>query len=271
MTRKTPTFLEPSELAARVDDPQLCVVDLSSWDNYLQGHVPEAVNLDVAALQTSEPPVMGLMPGTDALCRVLAEVGIAPDTHIVAYDDANGPKAGRLLYTLAVLGHERVSVLDGGLVAWREEGNLIERQAEVPRGASYAAKASSDVVATRGYILDHLKDPDVVLLDVRSPDEYAGRDLRASRGGHIPGAINVEWNRTLDYNRNLRLRPAAELRAMFEAAGITPDREIVTYCQSHMRSSHTFAVLRALGYTRLRGYPGSWSDWGNNPDTPVES
>ncbi|HYW04310.1 MAG TPA: sulfurtransferase [Gammaproteobacteria bacterium] len=271
MTRKTPTFLEPAELAARVDDPELRVLDLSSRDNYLQGHVPGAVHLDVAALQTSKPPVMGLMPDADALCRVLAEAGVAPEAHVVAYDDASGPKAGRLLYTLSVLGHDRVSMLDGGLVAWREEGNLIDRQGETPRSASYAAKAGSDAVATRGYILDHLEDPDVLLLDVRSPDEYAGRDLRASRGGHIPGAINVEWNRTLDYNRNLRLRPAAELRTMFEAAGVTPDREVVTYCQSHMRSSHTFAVLRALGYPRLRGYPGSWSDWGNDPDTPVEA
>ncbi len=270
MTPKPPIFMEPAELAERLDDPGIRIVDLSSRENYLQGHVPGAVNVDVAALQTAAPPIMGLVPEASVLCSVLCGAGISPDVRVIAYDDASGPKAGRLLFTLAVLGHEPVSILDGGLVAWREEGNLVERQAEEPRAAVYEAPATTDAIASTGYVLDHLEDPDVLLLDVRSPDEYAGRDVRSARGGHIPGAVNVEWNRTLDYNRNLRLRPAAELRRMFEAAGVTPDREIVTYCQSHMRSSHTYAVLKALGYPRVRGYPGAWSDWGNNPETPIE-
>ena len=110
----------------------------------------------------------------------------------------------------------------------------------------------------------------MVLLDTRTPAEFSGADRRAARGGHIPGAVNVDWTLTMDPDRHRALRPADELRALYAQAGVDPDAEVVAYCQTHHRSSHTFWVLRHLGYRRVRGYPGAWSDWGNRDDTPVE-
>ena len=118
-----------------------------------------------------------------------------------------------------------------------------------------------------------LVDVDAVLgergLDARSPGEYDGTTVRSARGGHIPGAVHYEWTRAMDRTRNLRLRPLAELTDELALQGITPGHEVVTYCHTHHRSAYSYAVLRILGYARVRGYPGSWSDWGNREDTPV--
>jgi thiosulfate/3-mercaptopyruvate sulfurtransferase len=109
-----------------------------------------------------------------------------------------------------------------------------------------------------------------VILDVRTAAEFSGADKRAQRAGHIPGAVNVDWSQALVGGGDLRLRPADQLHTLYAAAGVTPDKEVILHCQSHQRSAHSYVVLKSLGYPRLRGYPGSWSEWGNTTDTPVE-
>ncbi len=132
----------------------------------------------------------------------------------------------------------------------------------------YNATRTPHAIADKSYILSSLDDPDIVILDVRTPAEYSGLDLRAARGGHIPGAINMDWTLTMDRDRNLRLKPEDELRDMLRELGITPDMEVIAHCQTHHRSAHTYIVLKSLGYSRIRGYDGSWSEWGNDPEVP---
>jgi len=110
----------------------------------------------------------------------------------------------------------------------------------------------------------------VVILDARSPAEYNGTDVRAKRGGHILGAVNIDWQLAISPDDLKVFKPAAELRRLFEAAGVTPDKEVITYCQTGVRSAHTLFVLRLLGYNRVRNYDGSWAEWGNNPELPIE-
>ena len=105
---------------------------------------------------------------------------------------------------------------------------------------------------------------------MRSPAEFTGARKFADRAGHIPGAAHLEWTDMMDKQRNLRLLPDDQLRAMLAERGVTPDKEIITYCQTHHRSAYSYVVLKHLGYENVRGYPGSWSDWGNNPALPVE-
>jgi thiosulfate/3-mercaptopyruvate sulfurtransferase len=161
-------------------------------------------------------------------------------------------------------------LLDGGLKAWLIEGHPVKQDRETRPPSHFHGTYQGNKVADKKYILAHLFDPNVVILDARSPAEYHGEDVRAQRGGHIPGAVNFEWIRAIDQERNLRFKPVDKLRSMLESLGITPDKEVICHCQTHHRSAHTYMVLKYLGYPKVKGYPGSWSEWGNDPDTPIE-
>ncbi len=265
-----PLILEPEALAAGLGDPALLIVDLGKPASYAQCHVPGAVPLDYARIVAAEKPVMGRLPDDATLSQVLSELGLTPDRHIVAYDDEGGGRAARLLWTLDCLGHARHSLLNGGLHAWANEGFPCEQRPNAPALSAYHAQLGAAARADADYVRERLGAADCALLDARSPDEYHGVKKFAERAGHIPGAVNLEWTQAMDMNRNLRLRPAAELRALLEARGVTPDREVIVYCQTHHRSAHSYIMLKSLGYPRLRGYPGSWSEWGNRSDLPVE-
>ncbi len=271
MEREIEELIEPQSLEQRLGSPGLRVVDLGKGQTYAQLHIPGAVYLDYAQLIDSRPPTGGLLPDEARLSQLFSALGLTPETHVVAYDDEGGGKAARLLWTLEAIGHTRYALLNGGLQAWANEGHSLTRETPAITATDYRAKLlPSPAVARRAFILDHLGDPSVVLLDARSPEEYRGERRYAARGGHIPGAVNLEWTALMDQARNLRLKPETEMREMLEARGITRDKTVVAYCQTHHRSAHTWFVLKWLGY-RAKGYEGSWSEWGNRPDTPVEA
>ncbi len=257
------------EAAAPLVAAGALVVDLRKPEVFAAGHVPGAVPMTYASLVRDEAPVGGLLPRDDALTALLSSVGLAPGRPVVAYDDEGNGRAGRLVWTLNAVGHRQAAILDGGFEAWREAGLQVEHEARAPAAGHYAARATGEAVAERDWILEHLGDPEVVLVDTRSAAEYRGEDVRSARGGHIPGAVHFDWVAAMDPARHRRVRPRDALLAELAALGVTPDREVVAYCQTHHRSSHTYVVLKALGFPRVRGYPGAWSDWGNRRDTPV--
>lgn len=266
-----PLIVEPDALEAALGTEGILVVSLDEPERYAAGHVPGAVNLRFGSLIAPRPPAMGTMAPVEALASALSAIGVTPGTHVVAYDGEGNGKAARLLWTLDVVGHRGFSLLNGGWKAWAGEGHPVETEPNIPVQGSIAVGEPGPALADRQYILDHLEDPSVVVLDARTPAEYAGQDVRSARGGHIPGAANFDWTLALDRDRNLRLKPAAELRAMLEERGITPDKEVIAHCQTHTRSSHSYIVLKSLGYEKIRGYDGSWSEWGNDPDLPIEN
>ncbi len=266
-----PQLLAPAELADRLGDPDLRLVDLTPAEHHAEAHLPGAVHLDYGAIVAQRPPVMGLLPDGEHLERVFSELGIAPDTPVVAYDHEGGGRAARLLWTLEAAGHRGPrALLDGGIHAWRAEGRPTEATATRIEPRRFRYQTNEAVIADRDYILAHLDDPRVILVDARSPAEYAGIDVRAARGGHIPGAVNLDWVECIDRNRDLRLKSELTLRQLFQTRGVTPEKTVITYCQTHHRSALVYWVLKILGYPRVKGYPGSWSDWGNALDTPIE-
>lgn len=270
-TASLPLLAEPAELAAQLGREDLVVVDMRGTDNYNSGHIPGAVNISYASIIQSKPPVGGLLPDAHRLAQVLGQAGITPEQHLVAYDDEGGGRASRLLWTLDLVGHERFSLLNGGLHAWAAEGHPLDTETVSPTPTDYPVAINHpERLADQAFILSRLGDADFVPLDVRTPAEFHGEDVRSARGGHIPGAVNIDWVSAIDQRRALRFQPEKLLRDLFKQHGITPDREIVVYCQTHHRSSHTYMVLKSLGYPRVRGYPGAWSEWGNDPATPVE-
>ena len=263
--------MEPRDLARRLEQGTLLVVDLSNAPVYARQHIPGAVRLEYSQLLASRPPVMGLLPEEGRLAAALASIGLTPDTPVVAYDDETNNKACRFLWTLDVVGHRHFALLNGGLKAWLAAGLPVDDKPRLVAPSEYPVHYGSEHCADKDYILAHLEDPEVVILDTRSAAEYAGTDKRAFRAGHIPGAVNVEWTQAIDRQNDMKFKPADELREIYESAGVTPDKEIIVHCQTHQRSSHTYMVLKSLGYPRLKGYPGSWSEWGNDPDTPIET
>lgn len=265
-----PLLLEPEMLEPLLGDPRLLLVDLSRADIHVQYHIPGAVHLEYSRIVRMAPPVGGLLPDETQLTEVLSAIGLTAEHHVVAYDDEGGGKACRLLWTLQAIGHQHYSLLNGGLHAWANEGHELTQTATSSAPSSYRANYSdTSVVADAAYILAHLGDATHALLDARSALEYRGLQRYSVRGGHIPGAVNFEWTEAMDQGRNLRLKPATELRAQLEGLGITPAKTVVAYCQTHHRSAHTWFMLKWLGY-QARGYAGSWSDWGNREDTPID-
>jgi len=265
-----PLILEPGAFARQTPAADVLVVDLSTAERYAEGHLPGAVHLEYGALNASRPPVGGLLPDDAELSRVFSAIGLSENHHVIAYDEEGGGKASRLLWTLDVIGHRRFSLLDGGWRAWSADRLPVETRSVAPTPSRYVATVGEAGRAGRDYIMEGLGAADLVVLDVRTPREFSGEDRRSERGGHIPGAVNFNWVDAMDPDRALRLRPKHALLEEFAALGVTPDKEVVAYCQTHRRSSHTYIVLKSLGFERVRGYPGSWSEWGNDPSTPVE-
>jgi thiosulfate/3-mercaptopyruvate sulfurtransferase len=265
-----PLVVEPEHLETVLDHEGLVVVHISKPDRYAQFHVPGAVFVEGAHFVRVEKPVFGLLPDAQNFGRLLESLGIGPYSHVVAYDDEGGGWASRFLWTLDVAGHSAFSLLNGGLVAWVNEGFRTSQQAATAAGASYSVAWRETPVADTDYILSRLGSADLGLLDSRTPQEFSGEKRFAERGGHIPGARLLNWTDTMDQSRNLRLKPVEELDEMLQQRGLSGDKEIICYCQSHHRSSHAYIMLKMLGYPRIKGYPGSWSAWGNRSDTPVE-
>jgi thiosulfate/3-mercaptopyruvate sulfurtransferase len=266
-----PLLIEPADLQAELGNPKLLIVDLCRPEQYANAHIPDAVYLPFTQLMSGQSPAPGKLPTEAALSKLFSALGLTPDTHVVAYDDEGGGWAGRLIWTLDVLGHRHYSYLNGGLHAWAQEQRPMTDAISVPKPSQYTAIYHPDPIMTKEDILQRLELPNFVIWDARSADEYLGLRQGAMKNGHIPGAINYEWTRAMDRHNSLRLRNLDELRQELSAIGISADKHIVTHCQSHHRSGFTYLLGKILGFEDIQAYPGSWSEWGNDPDTPVET
>ncbi|WNL40286.1 sulfurtransferase [Halomonas sp. PAMB 3232] len=266
-----PLIVEPGELAAKLDAPELLIIDVpANPDSYRQGHVPGAVYLDFRYLLRGEGPVPNDVPDVGFLSQLFSALGLTRDTHVIAYDDEGGGWAARLLWTLELIGHTRYSYLNGGIHAWRDEGLDESQEQTRPTPSEYHAEIlNPQVLITCDEIKGKLEDRNFAVWDARSRGEYDGEKGNNKHLGHIPGAVNMDWVDAMDRKRALRIRDYAELVTELEAMGLTPDMEIATHCQSHHRSSFTWLVGKALGFN-IRGYAGSWGEWGNRDDTPIE-
>jgi thiosulfate/3-mercaptopyruvate sulfurtransferase len=263
----TPLLLEPEELGPTPRDG-LLLVHVSEAPVFHRAHLPGAVLVEPRELLSGRPPAPGRLPDRARLEHLFAALGYRPDQHVVAYDDEGGGWAGRFLWTLDVIGHQRWSYLNGGLAGWLGAGLPVEagpgsRPAPVP----VSLTLHSGPIAEAEDVLGAMADPAQVIWDARSPAEYRGERSAARRAGHVPTAVNLDWSALQDPARHLRLR--RDLPELLADHGIDPGKRVITHCQSHHRSGLSYLVGRVLGFREIRGYHGSWGEWGNREDTPV--
>ena len=266
-----PLILEPEQLAPLLGKKQLLIIDLSDLDTHRAYHVPGAIHLDYAQLCQELPSTAGQLSSNTPLSQTLNQIGLTPNHHVIAYDSGDNAQACRLLWTLDLIGHSHYSLLNGGLSAWLDECYPTEAGAtEIKPGTqtfSYLADAPSvDLL----YLLQHLNDKTIQIVDARTPEEYCGQDNRAQRGGHIPGAINLDHRRLISAEHSMRLIPEPEIKQIIKELGLKPKLKTICHCHTHRRSALVYIALKSLGYNNLKAYPGSWAEWGNNLDTPIE-
>ncbi|MCG9895591.1 MAG: sulfurtransferase [Fimbriimonadaceae bacterium] len=267
-------------VAERLDDPGILLVE-SNEDPllYATGHIPGAHEVDWTR-DLNDPVVRDYLDGA-GFARLMDRLGASPDTRIIFYGDRNNWWACYALWVFRLFGHENCSIMNGGRIKWVQEGRPLTRESAPVRpavGYPVRERDDSEHRAFRQEVLAHVQAGGR-LVDVRSPAEFSGEKLHmegypnegALRGGHIPGAANVPWARAVNPETGEFLPPADLERIYMEEAGLTREEDVVAYCRIGERSSHTWFVLRSLlGFTRVRNYDGSWTEWGNTVGVPIE-
>jgi len=269
-------LISVDDLRARLGADDLCVIDarFSLADGeagrraYAESHLPGAVYLHLDADLSGPLGRHGgrhPLPSPEMAAATFGRAGVGADTHVVAYDDGDGMVAGRVWWLLRWLGLERVQVLDGGLAAWRAADGPETTEVPVPTVRSFDPEPRADMVVDRTWLLAHLADPDVVVIDARAPERYRGEvEPIDPRAGHVPGARNLPFAGNLEGGR---FRDDDALRERFAHVARAPT--LVVYCGSGVSAAHDVLALELAGVTGAKLYAGSWSDWVSHANAPV--
>lgn len=261
-------LVESSWLLEHSNDPGVRILDVRKITDYKKGHIPNAIHLDRAEISAVVKGVRGMLAPIEVVEGVLGKKGINNQSKVIIYDYSTGPGAARVFWMLDYIGHKNMALLNGGWTKWVRDGREVTQKIPEPMTGLYKASPEAQKLATGSWILENLKNHKIAILDVRSHDEFTGKEARSSRGGHIPGAIHLEWKKNLTEQGTIKR--AIDLRNMFYKAQIKKGKEIVVQCQTGVRAAQSYFVLRLLGYDQVRLYDGSWEEWSNNKRYPVE-
>jgi len=264
-------------LAEHLHDDGIVVAEVDeNPDLYDEGHIAGAIKLHWR--DDLQDPIERDLVEKEVFERMLAERGVANDSVVVLYGDKNNWFAAYAYWYLKIYGHEDVRILDGGRQKWIDEGRELTTDAPAPEPQQYRAKERDETIRVfRDAVGESIAAGDKALVDVRSPQEFSGELVSppgyeqegAQRGGHIPTALSIPWAQAVRDDGTFK--SPEELRELYAAKGVTPDKQIIAYCRIGERSAHTWFVLRELlGYEKVKNYDGSWTEWGNLVDVPIE-
>jgi len=266
-------------LAQHLNDPKVVILQVSrDRTAYDAGHIPGARFLALSDLVVTREGVLNELPPAADLKALFERSGVSDDSRVILYGDASILPASRAYFTLDYLGHgDRTALLDGGLPKWRAESRMLSKDAPEVKAGRFTPHPRQEAVVE----IDRVKDlssaaakgtpGSTVLLDARPATEYSGKNAaqEITRPGHIPGALNLFWMDGQASKDGMTMMPEADLRKLYEQVGVTPDRSVVTYCNTGMQASQSYFTLKYLGYD-VHMYDGSYSQWSSAKDTNVQ-
>ena len=240
------------------------IIDTRSFSEYKNGHIPGAINVDLFQLHWFDTSKRGIKDFNRQTRILLSRIGVQAGSHVIFYDNISGISAARGVWLLLYFSHKKVGMLDGGFEKWKKDGYPIEVKTNPLKYTKFKGRINYKVLATAKEIKGSLNNKNVSIVDARSSKEFDGSDVRAVRRGHIPSAININWQNNIE---NGVFKSNSKLSRIYLV--VPKKSQIITYCQGGYRAANTFLVLKLLGYDKVKMYLGSWGEWGNKLDLPI--
>ncbi len=256
-------FICAKDLSKRIKDHNLILVDTRSFNDYSKVHIPGSVNLDFFYYHWFDPSKEGMNSFNHQMKKLFSILGITKKKTVVFYDDVSGMSAARGVWLLIYFSHTKTLMLDGGIKKWKSLGLSLEIKTNGFKPAKFSGKINNNVFAGYEYIKKNLNK--ITLVDARTSEEYDGKVIRSARNGHIPKAINIDWISNIEKDGTMK-----QNKNLSKIYKFNKDHEIVTYCQGGYRAANSFLALKKLGFRKVKVYVGSWGEWGNRLDLPIE-
>jgi thiosulfate/3-mercaptopyruvate sulfurtransferase len=276
-------IVDTAYVAKQKDKAGVVLLDARSEGGYKEGHIPGAVNLGGKGAAVVLRDVDARILPVKKLEEILGGAGITRDQEIIVYGNKGNTNMSVPFWILEYLGAEKVKAYWGGIDDWKAAKQPVTAEGKKLPAAKFVAKVREDRYASTDYVKKNLKNANVQILDARTPKEYSGDDIRAVRGGHIPGAILIPYEqnwvdpetakklaeKTVTSRDGMAAKDAKALKDLYKT--LDPKKEVVAYCQTGTRSTLTYLALRSLGFEKIRNYDDSWIVWGSRLELPVES
>ena len=257
-------LISTEQLQQNLHDVNALIIDSRSYKEYSRGHIPGAVNLDLFAFHWFDTSEKGITSFNEQMRKILSFAGIDENKKIIFYDNVSGMLAARGVWLCLYFSHHDVYMLDGGLKKWAADNFELETKSNPFSPSNLKSPIDSAIIIGFDDLRDNLGK--AIIIDARSPDEFNGVVSRAAREGHIPSAINLDWVQNLD--KVGTLKSDKELLSLYQ---FEKNSNIITYCQGAYRAANSFLALKKLGFKNVKVYLGSWGEWGNRLDLPVEN
>lgn len=259
----------PETLRGQLAHPNVKIIDTRPAEKFAKSRIPGARHFDLYFVNTYDSDPVPLNSFSRMWADLLGWRGVTETDTIVFYGDFTDMCAARGFWFAEYLGHSDVHVLDGGISAWIDADYPLGTLSDPPRPTKFKARPIKEKVATRIDVLSAIDHPECVIIDNRSREEFVGADRRAKHGGAIPSARHRDWVDLYDDSTGC-MKDASQLKDAFLSIDASPDKDITVYCNTGYRSAHAYLALRLLNYPRIRNYVGSWQEWGNRDDVPIE-